>query len=413
MIDQRLPARLAVAHPQVGTRWVLRGRRGERYVLAPGENRVGRHPSCQVWIDHPRVSRVHALVLAGADGGLLVRDLGSTNGTRANNHVVRESQSVRAGDQLSFGGVDFVVERGAGWAGRGTRGADQRRRQRGAQSSRLAGVALVTVGVGIALVSAALIWGSSRTPAAPSASLPGAAIQASTPVPGAQPGQTAVPAQPQTVGPALFPSPVPAFAPVPTDWTRLHQAAAPHVALITVRASASSGSSGTGFWLDDQHVVTNAHVVGSGGTIEVRLGASGGTRSEPATVVGTHPGKDVAVLRVPRGLAQPLPTAPVRSVRVGEEVMAVGSPQGLSGTATFGRVSAVRRGSEVRAPGMQAVIQFDAAINPGNSGGPLVNREGRVVGMVTFGIRDSQGLSFAVSSDDVEEAARSILGGRS
>jgi serine protease Do len=87
--------------------------------------------------------------------------------------------------------------------------------------------------------------------------------------------------------------------------------------------------------------------------------------------------------------------------------MAVGEPKGLAWTATFGRVSAFRNGSD--SPGGATAIQFDAAVNPGNSGGPLINRDGKVVGVVTATVRDAQGLSFALAGDQLWARAQAWI----
>jgi S1-C subfamily serine protease len=90
-------------------------------------------------------------------------------------------------------------------------------------------------------------------------------------------------------------------------------------------------------------------------------------------------------------------------------VMAVGEPRGLAWTATFGRVSAFRTGGEFDLAPTLTAVQFDAAINPGNSGGPLVSRAGTVIGIVTFGTRNAQGLSFALGGDVLWARARAWI----
>lgn len=143
---------------------------------------------------------------------------------------------------------------------------------------------------------------------------------------------------------------------------------------------------------DDQgHIVTNAHVVGTGTKFEVRLAASSVVR--PATLVASYPVEDLAVIRV----ADTSRLVPARFVeagdlRVGEIVLAMGSPLGLESSVTQGIVSAlgriVREPPEPQTgfPGtvLRQVIQTSAPINPGNSGGALVDIEGAVVGVPTL-----------------------------
>jgi S1-C subfamily serine protease len=80
--------------------------------------------------------------------------------------------------------------------------------------------------------------------------------------------------------------------------------------------------------------------------------------------------------------------------------MAIGDPVGLAWTATFGRVSALRSGRDLQVP-ETTVVQFDAAVNPGNSGGPLIDRDGRAIGIVTAKVNNAQGLGFAMGGDDI------------
>jgi serine protease Do len=130
---------------------------------------------------------------------------------------------------------------------------------------------------------------------------------------------------------------------------------------------------------DDGYILTNNHVVA--GADEVTVTLAGG-QDVPATIVGTDPMSDLAVVHVNE---QHLPAATLGdsdNLRVGEWVVAAGNPFGLRNTVTAGIVSAKGR-SNVRIAEYEDFIQTDAAINPGNSGGPLVDLHGRVVGINT------------------------------
>ena len=152
---------------------------------------------------------------------------------------------------------------------------------------------------------------------------------------------------------------------------------------------------GTGFFITADRVMTNAHVVGNETSVRLRVGSA----TYAARVGAVSKGSDLAVLHVYNASAtQPvLQLGSASDVRVGQEVIAVGSPLGLTNTVTRGIVSALRDVGSVR------LVQTDAAINPGNSGGPLVDRQGRVIGINTMTVMPSagQGLAFAIAADHV------------
>jgi serine protease Do len=155
---------------------------------------------------------------------------------------------------------------------------------------------------------------------------------------------------------------------------------------------------GTGVIVDaDGIVATNNHVVAGATKVEVTLQDG---RTLEATVVGTDPETDLALLRVK---AKDLPAAKLgdsTQLEPGDWVVAVGNPFGLDHTVTVGVVSATGR-SGIGVANYENFIQTDAAINPGNSGGPLVNLDGEVIGINTA-IRSSNGgsdgISFAIPS---------------
>ena len=161
---------------------------------------------------------------------------------------------------------------------------------------------------------------------------------------------------------------------------------------------------GTGFFVERDTVLTNAHVVGTQSSVQLAVG--GRTYSARVTTVSTS--SDLAVLRVSNASPnQPtLRLGTATGLRAGQEVIAIGSALGvLSNTVTRGIVSAIREAGSV------TLIQTDAAINPGNSGGPLVDRSGVVIGVNSMRIAAAQGgegIAFAVAIDHAVE----LLGGQ-
>jgi S1-C subfamily serine protease len=160
-----------------------------------------------------------------------------------------------------------------------------------------------------------------------------------------------------------------------------------------------STATGSGFLIDDDgHILTNAHVVEGAKHVDVQLG-DGDTQS--AQIVGTDPSSDIAVLKVDdtEG-AQPLELGDSDQVQVGDPVVAIGNPFALDRTVTSGIVSALQR--QIQAPNgfsISDVIQTDAAINPGNSGGPLIDGDGKVIGInsqIESQSGGNEGVGFAV-----------------
>jgi S1-C subfamily serine protease len=173
-------------------------------------------------------------------------------------------------------------------------------------------------------------------------------------------------------------------------------------------------ATGSGFVIDTEgHLLTNNHVVESATRIEVKLGSS--DQSYPARVVGADPATDVALLKVdvPSDKLHPLALGDSSKLEVGDPVVAIGNPFGLDRTVTSGIVSALQR--QIQAPNgfsISHVIQTDAAINPGNSGGPLIDAEGRVVGInsqiETGGGGGNVGIGFAVPINTARDVAKQI-----
>jgi putative serine protease PepD len=170
---------------------------------------------------------------------------------------------------------------------------------------------------------------------------------------------------------------------------------------------------GTGFIYDSKgDIVTNDHVISGSSSVSVKL--SDGS-SYKATVVGSDPSTDLAVLHIdaPASKLVPLALADSSKVSIGDGVVAIGNPFGLDGSVTSGIVSALNR--EIVAPDdtpIEGAIQTDAAINHGNSGGPLLNLEGQVIGVTSQIQSDSggnDGVGFAVPSNTVSSIASQLI----
>jgi len=166
---------------------------------------------------------------------------------------------------------------------------------------------------------------------------------------------------------------------------------------------------GSGFVYDDHgHILTNNHVVSGADKIVVTFHDG---ETAPAKVVGTDPESDVAVIQVDSTSYPALPKGQSSKLRVGEWVIAVGSPFGLEQTVTSGIISATERDS-VGINKYESFLQTDAAINPGNSGGPLVDMNGRVVGInsaIATQTRSSAGVGFAIPMDMASVLADKII----
>jgi putative serine protease PepD len=190
-------------------------------------------------------------------------------------------------------------------------------------------------------------------------------------------------------------------------------------AVVSIRTDSGSG---TGFLIDKAGtIVTNAHVVDTAKTVQVKFGADGEALN--GTVKGVDASTDLAVVSIPSsGIpsgTQPLGLADSRNVNIGDEVIAIGNPFGLDRTETSGIVSGTAR--NIQAPNgytISEAIQTDAAINPGNSGGPLLNSAAEVIGVNSqietggAGSNGNVGIGFAVSSNTVRQVVPGLKEGK-
>ncbi|HWZ33089.1 MAG TPA: trypsin-like peptidase domain-containing protein [Bryobacteraceae bacterium] len=173
-------------------------------------------------------------------------------------------------------------------------------------------------------------------------------------------------------------------------------------------------STGSGVILSaDGYIVTNNHVVQGARKIEVRLAAMNREEARQPTLiaklVGVDREADLAVLKVDRADLSHLELGDSDALKQGQLVMAFGNPLGLEGSASTGIISSVSR--RLHPEDAKVYIQTDAPINPGNSGGPMIDIEGRVVGINTFILTQSggsEGLGFAIPSNAVRTAYEQI-----
>jgi len=167
-------------------------------------------------------------------------------------------------------------------------------------------------------------------------------------------------------------------------------------------------AAGSGVVVDPRgFIVTNNHVVENATEIEVRLSDD---RKFKATLVGRDGRTDLAVLKI-ENPAGPLPVADLGDsdrLRVGQWAIAIGNPFGLDRTVTVGIISATGR-THVGVATYEAFIQTDASINPGNSGGPLLNLDGRVVGINTAIVSSGQGIGFAIPINMAREIVTQLI----
>ena len=167
---------------------------------------------------------------------------------------------------------------------------------------------------------------------------------------------------------------------------------------------------GSGFIIDkDGHILTNYHVIDDARQVEVTLY---NRKKFTATIVGTDPAHDLAVIQIKAPDLVPAVLGDSRNLQVGQKVYAIGNPFGLSGTMTRGIVSSIRPVHESSGATIDEAIQTDAAINPGNSGGPLLNWHGEVVGINTLiysNSGQSAGIGFAIPVNTAKAVLNDLM----
>ncbi len=236
-------------------------------------------------------------------------------------------------------------------------------------------------------------------------------------------GEAEPAALPAKVAPAIGPLSPGARTEYEQNSVDVFRATAPSVVFVTnnqlqrnrwnSQTSIAKAGSGSGFiWNRQGYIVTNYHVIENGRTFDVTF-FDGSTL--PAKLIGGDKQKDIAVLKVnTRKALTPiqLPSAN-NQVEVGQKAIAIGNPFGFDHTLTIGVISAIGRDMQgAKGVTIQDMLQTDAAINPGNSGGPLLDSQGRLIGintMIYSKTGNSAGIGFAVPVSAVRRVVPDVI----
>ena len=175
--------------------------------------------------------------------------------------------------------------------------------------------------------------------------------------------------------------------------------------VVVIQGKTDSGDVlGSGFIASkDGMIVTNLHVIRDMKTAKVQL--ANGEIFDTALVLATDERRDLAILKIAGFDLSVLELGNSDALTVGEPAVIVGSPQGLEGTVTAGILSSIRDSGD----GFK-ILQTDAAVNPGNSGGPLVNNKGQAIGVISFKLRSSENLNFAIPINYVRGLLNNLHG---
>ncbi|HEV2754690.1 MAG TPA: trypsin-like peptidase domain-containing protein [Actinomycetota bacterium] len=180
----------------------------------------------------------------------------------------------------------------------------------------------------------------------------------------------------------------------------------------------SGGGSGSGVIIDEKGIVlTNFHVVQGAAEVNVRIFSGDEHEDVEGEVIGGVPEQDLAIIRIDKDGLVPMEIGRSADLKLGDDVVAIGYPLGLGGaTVTAGIVSAIGRSITASnasgdAESLQNLLQTDAAINPGNSGGPLIDTEGRLVGINTAAVQAgaAENIGFSIPIDDALPVVEEIL----
>ena len=169
--------------------------------------------------------------------------------------------------------------------------------------------------------------------------------------------------------------------------------------VVTIRTDISQG---TGFIISREgYIVTNYHVMENANAATI---ISSDGQEHVVSIIGFNDELDLALLKID-GSYERIRLGNSNNVQAGEKVIAIGNPLGLQFSVSQGIVSAIHREGP---NGLEAYIQTDAALNPGNSGGPLINKEGRVIGINNCKVGGSESLGFALESNFIKEGINEI-----
>jgi S1-C subfamily serine protease len=381
---------------------------GQSVPVGEQELRIGRGNDVGLILSDANVSRRHAGVRALSDGTAELRDLGSANGTYVNGERI-DKAVLRGGEQLQLGDTVMRVQ-----------GTDQEALETRPGASPVAGAPGAIARPTDSMVMRALRRSSMiRTLRADSA------IQRLVLAPELKRTRRLTIA---ALGVALAAVLAVAALALLGGGNSVEDAVAavqPSTVLVVPQRDGQPNGNGSGWVYDARRglIVTNAHVVNDGESFKVSVGP----KLVGATVLGVAPCDDLAVLQVAQttGL-QSMKLGSQRSLALGDTVVAVGFPQSASAnvdlTSTAGVVSVVKTSYSEEAldiPTYPNVLQTDAALNPGNSGGPLVDLDGRLVGVNSAGRTTSpagrtvQGQSYAIGVDRVKQVVPTLAAGRS
>ena len=161
-------------------------------------------------------------------------------------------------------------------------------------------------------------------------------------------------------------------------------------------------SQGTGFLIEENgYVVTNAHVMENAKSAGIYTYDG---EMHQVSLIGTNSEMDVCLLKI-QGTYPALKLGNSNDVSIGESVIAIGNPLGLQFSVTEGIISAIHREG---ANGLEAYFQTDAALNPGNSGGPLIDKQGKAIGINNFKTSEGESLGFALESNWLKDTINNI-----
>ena len=385
---------------------IASGEQAGRVIEVDGAMIIGRAVGVQVQVRDANASRRHAALRPLGDGTLELRDLGSANGTWVDGERIA-TRVLTGGEQVQVGDTVIAVSGGGDEAAAtklkpvGTGASVDRRPSDSAVVRALRSSSVMRALRADSAIQRLVIAPELRRTRSLTLAALGVAVAAVLGV----------------VGFVLF-----------GGGRTTHDAVAavePATVLVVPQRDGQANGNGSGWVYDAQRglIVTNAHVVNDGETFKV--GVAG--RLLPARVLGVAPCEDLAVLRVTQtaGL-QAVELGSQGALELGDTVVAVGFPQSGSAnadlTSTAGVVSVVKTSYAEAAldiPSYANVVQTDAAINPGNSGGPLVDLDGRLVGVNSAGRttnpngRIVQGQGYAIGVDRVKQVVPTLARGRS